>query len=104
MFVYGPRNCTGCGDTSPPNRGRCTKPRSIWVPRTISEAGLRQDRRGERRPAMRRKESAGAGTPAPDPRLVSRILNIPLVAQLPPQVKDFATPPFPPRLLSATSS
>jgi len=104
MFVHGPRNCVGCGDTSPPSRGRCTRLRSIWVPRTISDTILRQERGGERRPAMRRKESAGAVTPAPEPRLVSRKISNPLVAQLSRQVKNFAPPPFPPRLLSALSS
>lgn len=53
---------------------------------------------------MRRKESAGAVTPAPEPRLVSRKISNPLVAQLSRQVKNLAPPPFPPRLLSALSS
>ena len=104
MFVNSPRNCGGCGDTSPPNRGGWSKLRSIWVPRTISETILRQDRRGERRPAMRGKESAGAGTPAPEPRLVSRYFSNPLLAHLSRQVKNFSPLPFPPRLLSTLSS
>jgi len=104
MFVHGPRNCAGCGDTSPPNRGGWSKLRSIWVPRTISETILTQDRRGERRPAMLGKESAGAVTPAPEPRLVSRTICASLVAQVSPRVKDFRPPPFPDQLSPALVS
>lgn len=50
------------------------------------------------------KESAGAGTPAPEPRLVSRTIYVPLVAQVSAPVKNFRPPPFPPRLLPALSS
>lgn len=50
------------------------------------------------------KESAGAVTPAPEPRLVSRTICASLVAQVSPRVKDFRPPPFPDQLSPALVS